>query len=99
MEAWPCERGPESKGPAAMPMTLLSAVLSSFFLVRLIKGPWMRYPHYLGLAMIGSILSTVILASVSPGMEDEFIAGNLAAFAGAFVAIQAFDKLTGINAP
>jgi hypothetical protein len=82
-----------------MPMTLLSAVLSSFFLVRLIKGPWMRHPHYLGLAMIGSILSTVILASVSPGMEDEFIAGNLAAFAGAFVAIQAFDRLSGIYAP
>jgi hypothetical protein len=82
-----------------MPMTLLSAVFSGFVLVRLIKGPWTRYPHYLGLAMIGSILSTVILASVSPGMEDEFIAGNLAAFAGAFLAIQIFDKLTGTDAP
>jgi len=82
-----------------MPMTLLSAVFSSFLLVRLIKGPWMRHPHYLGLAMIGSILSTLVLATFSPGMEDDLIAGNLAAFAGAFVAIQAFDKLTRINMP
>lgn len=43
-------------------MTLLSAVFSGFFLIRIIKGPWMRHSHYLGLAMIGSILAMLALA-------------------------------------
>lgn len=78
-----------------MPLTLLSVVFSSFFLVRVIKGPWMRHPHYLGLAMIGSIVATVALAMIAPGAQDDFIAGNIAAFAGAFLAIQIFDRLVG----
>ena len=80
----------------SMPMTLLSAVFAAFFLVRLIKGPWMRHPHYLGLAMIGSIIATVILAQVAPGYEDDFIAGNIATFAGAAGAITVFDLVIGV---
>ncbi|MCB1382538.1 MAG: hypothetical protein KDJ73_06345 [Notoacmeibacter sp.] len=74
-----------------MPLPLFSAVLSSFFLVKLIKGHWMRHPHYLGLAMIGAIVATLILSQAAPGMEEDFIASNLACFGGAFGAIMLFD--------
>lgn len=75
-----------------MPMTLLSAVLVSFFLVRVIKGPWARHPHYLSLAMIGSVAATIVLTRISPGMEDDFIAGNAATFFGA---IALYDMAKG----
>lgn len=80
-------------------MTLLSAVFSGFFLIRIIKGPWMRHSHYLGLAMIGSILAMLALAFLSPGLQDDFIAGNLGAFAIAFAAIWAFDHIVGMILP
>jgi len=36
-----------------VPSVLISAILSSFLLVRLIKGPWLRYPQYPAVAMVG----------------------------------------------
>ena len=76
-----------------MPSVLISAILSSFLLVRLIKGPWLRYPQYLAVAMVGSGLAAIVAASFSPELADDFIAGNLIQFAGAYAGIQLFDRV------
>lgn len=76
-----------------MPSVLISAILSSFLLVRLIKGPWLRYPQYLAVAMICSGFAAIIAASFSPELADSLIVGNLIQFAGAFAGIQLFDKV------
>ncbi|PHP67509.1 hypothetical protein CSC94_07320 [Zhengella mangrovi] len=78
-----------------MPFTMLSAIFSAFFLVRVIKGHWARHPHYLGLAMIGSLVATVALARFAPGMEDDMIVGNLATFVGGAATITLFDLVMG----
>ena len=78
-----------------MPDLVISGLFSSFLLVRVIKGPWLRNPQYLAVAMVGAVLAMLSLNAVEPGMADEFIAGNLAAFAGAFVAIAAYDLALG----
>ncbi len=81
-----------------MPGIVISALFSSFFLVRLVKGPWARYPHYLAMTMFGASVAGLTADAFSPGLADELVAGNLIIFAGAFLAIQAFDRLTSFNA-
>ncbi|MCC0028416.1 MAG: hypothetical protein R3D65_11375 [Zhengella sp.] len=79
-----------------MPFTLLSAVLSAFFLVRILKGPWFRHPHYLGLAIIGSIAGKLLVASFAPDLASGMVAGSLAPLIGAAIAIMAFDRVTDV---
>ena len=78
-----------------MPFIVINGLFSSFFLVRVIKGAWMRNPQYLAVAMVGSIGAMLLLNVAAPGMADDFIAGNIAAFAGAFLAISAYDLALG----
>lgn len=79
-----------------MPNIVLSALLSSFLIVRVFKGPWLRNPQYLAVCIVGSAAAMLVLNSLSPGAADEFIAGNGAAFMGAYLAVIAFDALTGM---
>jgi hypothetical protein len=81
---------------AAMPDIILSALFSSFFIVRVIKGPWMGNPQYLAVSIFGSAAAMLVLNSVSPGAADGFILGNGAAFAGAFLGVIAFDAAMGL---
>ena len=66
-----------------MPFIVINGLFSSFFLVRVIKGAWMRNPQYLAVAVVGAVGAMLSLNAMEPGMADGFIAGNLAAFAGA----------------
>jgi len=43
--------------------------------------------------MVGSGLAAIVAASFSPELADDFIAGNLIQFAGAFAGIQLFDRV------
>ena len=79
-----------------MPDIILSALFSSFFIVRVIKGPWMANPQYLAISIFGSATAMLMLNAVAPGAADEFIAGNGAAFAGAYLSIAAFDIAIGL---
>lgn len=79
-----------------MPDIILSALFSSFFIVRVIKGPWMANPQYLAISIFGSATAMLVLNALSPGAADAFIAGNGAAFAGAYLSIAAFDMATGL---
>lgn len=79
-----------------MPDIILSALFSSFFIVRAIKGPWMRNPQYLAISIFGSATAMLVLNAASPGAADEFIAGNGAAFAGAYLSVAAFDLAMGL---
>ena len=81
---------------ATVPDIILSALFSSFFIVRVIKGPWMRNPQYLAVSIFGSAAAMIVLNAISPGAADEFILGNGAAFAGAFLSIAAFDFAAGL---
>ncbi|MFZ1773496.1 MAG: hypothetical protein WAT78_06010 [Rhizobiaceae bacterium] len=78
-----------------MPGILLSALFSCFTMVRIAKGPWMRNPQYLAVSLVGSVLAMLALNAYSPGMADEFVAGTLAAMAGAYAGIAAFDLALG----
>lgn len=79
-----------------MPDIILSALLSSFLIVRVFKGPWSRNPQYLAVCMVGSTAAMLLLNMVSPGSADGFIAGNGAAFMGAYAAVVIFDVVTGM---
>jgi hypothetical protein len=70
---------------------LISALSTSFFLVRVVKGPWMRNPQYLAAATIGAVAISLVLDAVAPAIENSFIAGGLAGAAGAWAGIAAFD--------
>jgi hypothetical protein len=72
---------------------LISALSASFFLVRVVKGPWMRNPQYLAAATIGAVAISLLLSVVAPAVEDSFIAGGLAGLAGAWAGIAAFDLI------
>ena len=78
-----------------VPFIVINGLFSSFFLVRVIKGAWMRNPQYLAVAMVGAVGAMLSLNAMEPGMADGFIAGNLAAFAGAFGAITLYDLALG----
>lgn len=76
-----------------MPGLLFNAILSAFFLVRVVKGPWLRYPHYVAAATAMSVAALLVLRSVAPGAEDSLIAGNLAGLAGAWLGLVAYDRI------
>ncbi len=70
-----------------------SALFNSFFVVRIVKGPWRRNPQYLAVAMVGSILATLTLKAFWPGMEDSFIIGGLVSFGGSWAGMMLFDAV------
>lgn len=76
-----------------MSAILISALSSSFFLVRIVKGPWMRNPQYLAAATVGAVAIGLLLASYDPGMENNFVTGGIAGLAGAWAGIAAFDLI------
>lgn len=80
-----------------MPGVILNALFSSFFLVRIVKGRWTHHPHYLAVSLMGSIIALLALHAASPGSEDGFIAGNLAALAGAWAGIALYDAALGAS--
>ena len=86
-----CDAGREEE--ATMPVLLLKALLSGFFAVRVFKGSWFRNPQYLVIAMVGCALAVMTLDSFAPDLASNFAFNNLAALAGAFVAIKAFDMV------
>lgn len=76
-----------------MAYLLVSAVLGSFVIVRLMKGPWGRNPHYLAAAIAGSVAGTLLLHAFWPAMDDDFIVGGLVGIAGPIAGIMLFDAL------
>lgn len=73
----------------------LTSLFSSFFLVRLLKGSWLRNPVYLALAIVGGVAGLIGTKVMWPGSESDFIAGNLAALVGAWAAIVLYDRVLG----
>lgn len=69
----------------------ITALFSSFFLVRIVKGSWTRNPAYVALAIFGGMAGLFTLMHFAPGTQDSFIAGNLAALGGALGAILVYD--------
>lgn len=74
---------------------LISALTTAFFLVRVVKGPWMRNPQYLATALTGALVAGLMLNSYSEELEASFIFGGLAGLAGGWLAIFAFDCFIG----
>jgi len=74
---------------------LLSALFNGFLTVRLMKGPWLRNPQYLAAAIVASVLAMLILQAFWPGMEDDFVIGNLVGIAGSCAGMLAFDAILG----
>jgi hypothetical protein len=75
---------------------LLSAVFSCFFVVRLAKGPWLRNPQYLAVAITGSILGTLLLHNFAAEYDGDLIIGSIASLGGAWGGILLFDTLVGL---
>ena len=74
-----------------MPFALISAIFSGFFAVRIFKGPWMRNPQYVAIAMVGCGLGIIALSLISPELEDSFLAADISAITGAFIAMKLYD--------
>ena len=73
----------------------LSAVLSSFFAVRIIKGPWRSNPQYLAVAIVGSVVGALLLHASWPQFDSDFVLPTIASFIGSCVAVFAFDQVIG----
>ena len=76
---------------------VLSAVLSSFFAVRILKGHWMRNPQYLAVAIVGSVVGALLLHAGWPGFDEDFILPTIVSFVGSCVAVFAFDQVIGAD--
>ena len=76
-----------------MPTLVLSALVSSFTFVRLLKGPWSRNPQFLAAAMIGAIVFSLAGDHFYPGSGDDFITGNIITFSGSAAGIFLFGLL------
>jgi|CXWK01.1.fsa_nt_gi uncharacterized membrane protein YoaK (UPF0700 family) len=73
----------------------LSAVLASFFAVRILKGPWRRNPQYLAVAIVGSIVGALLLHAGWPQFDSDFVLPTIVSFIGSCAAVFAFDQLIG----
>jgi uncharacterized membrane protein YoaK (UPF0700 family) len=76
---------------------VLSAVLSSFFAVKIIKGHWMRNPQYLAAAIVGSVIGALLLHAGWPQFDDDILLPTLISFIGSCVAVFAFDQVIGVG--
>ncbi|MBI1260650.1 MAG: hypothetical protein GC184_02895 [Rhizobiales bacterium] len=70
----------------------ITALFTSFFLVRLVKGSWTRNPAYVALSIFGGMAGLILLMKLSPGAEGSLIYGNFAALGGALTAILIYDQ-------
>lgn len=76
-----------------MTYLLVSAILGSFAMVRLLKGPWGRNPHYLAAAIAGSVAGTLLVHGFWPALDDDFIVGGVVGVAGPIGGMMLFDAL------
>jgi hypothetical protein len=74
---------------------LFSAVTTGFFMVRLLRGPWLRNPQYLAAAICGSVLAALMLHLFWPIMDDSFIIGGVTGLAGSWAGMVLFDMAVG----
>ncbi len=74
---------------------LLSAILTAFTMVRIIKGPWMRNPQYLAAGIAGSVVGALILHAYWPAYDDDFIVGGVVGIAGSWGGMLLFDTTLG----
>ncbi len=72
---------------------LFSAVLGSFFMVRLFRGPWLRNPQYLAASIAGAVAGTLILHFGWPALDGDFIAGVIVGAVGPLAGMALFDAL------
>jgi hypothetical protein len=75
---------------------LLSAILTAFTMVRIIKGPWLRNPQYLAAGIAGSVVAALVLHTYWPGFEDDFIVGGVVGIAGSWGGMVLFDTALGM---
>lgn len=78
-----------------MPDLVISALISSFTFVRLLKGPWLRNPQYLAAAMIGSVVLSLVAEKLDPGSSDSLVNATVYAFAGSAAGIFLLGQLIG----
>ena len=78
-----------------MPDLVISALISSFTFVRLLKGPWLRYPQFLAAAMIGSVVLSLVAEKIDPGSSDSMINATVYAFAGSAAGIFLLGQMLG----
>jgi len=70
---------------------LFTAVLGSFFMVRLFRGPWLRNPHYLAAAIAGSVAGSLVLHAYWPALDGDFITGAIVSTVGPLAGMALFD--------
>lgn len=78
-----------------MAETVLSALSTAFFMVRIVKGPWMRNPQYVAAALTGALVAGLLLNSFSEELEADFIFGSIAGLFGGWLGIFGFDRFLG----
>lgn len=76
-----------------MPDIVFSALSTAFLLVRLVKGPWKRYPQYVAAALIGALAVGLFMAKFMPDIGNDFVVGGLSGLGGAWAGIAAFDAI------
>jgi hypothetical protein len=70
---------------------LFSAVLGSFFMVRLFRCPWLRNPQYLAASIAGTVAGPLILHAFWPALDGDFIAGAIIGTVGPLAGMALFD--------
>lgn len=77
------------------PYIAISALFSAFLAVRILKGPWRRYPQYLALSTIASLAALLALHAGWPQFDSDMIVPTIAAFVASCAVVFAFDQLIG----
>ncbi|UDL89946.1 hypothetical protein LGH82_00580 [Mesorhizobium sp. PAMC28654] len=75
---------------------LLSAVLTAFTMVRLLRGPWLRNPQYLASGIVGAIVGVLLLHGIWPAADDDFIVGGVTGIFGSWAGMAVFDTILGM---
>ncbi len=75
---------------------LLSAILTTFTMVRLLRGPWLRNPQYLASGIVGAIVGILLLHGFWPAADDDFIVGGVTGIFGSWAGMAVFDTILGM---
>ena len=75
---------------------LLSAMLTAFPMVRVLKGSWLRNPQSLACGILGAIVAALVLHSFWPAYDDDFIVGGVTGIFGSWAGMALFDAILGI---
>ncbi|PZV35122.1 hypothetical protein B5V02_29105 [Mesorhizobium kowhaii] len=75
---------------------LVSAILTAFTMVRLLRGPWLRNPQYLASGIVGAIVGALLLHGFWPAADDDFIVGGLTGIFGSWAGMVLFDAILGM---